>query len=57
MCGAEENRIYAVGGCNYGRHIQEEQSKPDFSMKAARMLPWCQDRHDLEFFCTNRTSQ
>lgn len=39
MCGAEEKHIYAVGGCNYGRHIQEEQSGPDVSMKAVLMPP------------------
>lgn len=57
MCGAEEKPIYAVGGCNYGRHIQEEQSRPDASMKAALMLPWCQDWHDMDFCHTNRTRQ
>lgn len=54
MCGAEEKHIYAVGGCNYGRHIQEEQSRPDASMKAALIPPWCQDRHEVEFCRTSK---
>lgn len=57
MCAAEEKRIYAVGGCNYGRHIQDEQSKPDASMKAALMPPDAKIDTRWNFFCTNWTRQ